>query len=61
MRSLSPGAVGTVVSRRVWIIFSDMFYSVVTAPNAETDRESSRRRRQRDRPAARRLQPVVYC
>ena len=44
MRSLSPGAVGTVVSRRVWIIFSDIFYSVVTAPNDETDRESSRRR-----------------
>ena len=54
MRSLSPGAVGTVASRRVWIIFSDIFYSVVTAPNDETDRESSRRRRQRDRPAARR-------
>ena len=39
MRSLSAGAVGTVASRRVWIIFSDIFYSVVTAPVRDRRRE----------------------
>ena len=45
-------------SRRLWIIFSDIFYSVVTA--RRTPRQTERAHAD-DRPAARRLQPVVYC